>query len=619
MKTKSIDKASVEMLSVADEQGIKTAWDRFADQQPQCGFGELGPCCRICNMGPCRITPFDDGPSRGVCGATADIIVARNILRMIAAGAAAHSDHGRDVVEVLEELSVGRAVDYGIKDETKLKGLAMSFGISTEGRSLLEIGKELADAIIAEFGMAKGSIQALARAPQKRRDLWHRLGIEPRGIDREIVEAMHRTHMGVDNDPVNLLLHGLRVSLSDGWGGSMYATQLSDIIFGTPQPVRGECNLGVLREDAVNIIIHGHNPVLAEMLVDAAMDPMQQDAAKNAGATDINLVGMCCSGAELLMRHGLPYAGNMLQAELAIITGCVDAMVVDYQCIMPALSELAACYHTKFITTFEKAKFPGAVHIPLERDHARETAARIITEAVQAFPKRNRAKVHIPTEKASYMAGFSVEAIVGHLGGTPGPLLEAIKDGRIRGLAAIVGCNNPKVKHDFNNVNLARELIKNDILVVETGCVAAACAKAGLMLPEAAGQAGPGLSGVCRALGLPPVLHMGSCVDNTRVLDLAAAVANALEVDISDLPVAAAAPEWYSEKALCIGVYAVASGIFTVLGTVPQIYGSKAVTSLLTDGLKDLVGGYFAIETDPFKEADLIAAHIEAKRAALGI
>ena len=619
MKIKSVDKASLKMLDKAAAENISTAWERLTQQQPQCGFGELGICCRNCNMGPCRIDPFGQEPHEGVCGANADTIVTRNLLRMIAAGAAAHSDHGRDIATTLYEAVQGNAPDYPIKDETKLQTLAQECGIPVEGRSAREIALDLSGLALDEFGSRKGCLQLLERAPQKRKDLWAKLGITPRGIDREVVESMHRTHMGVDTDYVNLTLHGLRTSLSDGWGGSMWATELADVLFGTPQPVKGRCNLGVIKADQVNIILHGHEPTLSDIIVFAARDPELLAQARAAGASGINVCGMCCTGNEILMRHGVPVAGNFLQQELAIITGAVEAMIVDVQCIMPSLPQVASCYHTKIISTSPKAVFPGAEHVPFNEHNAMETAKKIVAMAIDNFPNRKPERVSIPNEEMQYMGGFSTEAIVEALGGSLDPLLEAVKSGAIQGIVGIVGCNNPKLVHDQEHLTLTRELIKNNILVVETGCAAIACAKAGLLLPEAAAEAGEGLEAVCRALGIPPVLHMGSCVDISRILVVASALANALNVDISDLPLAAAAPEWMSEKAVSIGAYAVASGIFTVLGLAPPILGSGNLTALLTAGAQDVVGATFAVETDPQAAAKLIVSHVGQKRRALGL
>ncbi|PIU50010.1 MAG: carbon-monoxide dehydrogenase catalytic subunit [Desulfobacterales bacterium CG07_land_8_20_14_0_80_52_14] len=617
---RSIDPSVHKMLERAGELGLETAWDRYEAQLPQCGFGELGVCCRHCNMGPCRISPFDgEGPKAGVCGATADIIVARGLIRMIAAGAASHSDHGRDIAHTLLLTAEGKSGGYQIKDEAKLKALAAEYGIKTEGRKATEIGIDLAKAVSAEFGKQEGPIRFTRRAPKKRVALWKKVGIDPRGIDREIVEIMHRTHIGVDNDPVHLILQGLRAAVSDGWGGSMVATELSDVLFGTPTPQRSVVNLGVLKKDCVNIILHGHEPTLSEMILAATKEPEMIALAEKYGAKGIQVAGMCCTGNEILMRHGVPIAGNFLQQELAVITGAVDAMIVDVQCIMPALGNLAGCFHTKFISTSPKAKFPGAVHMEFNEEHAAKIARDIVKVSVENFRFRKPEMVRIPEDKMECMAGFSVEAIVGALGGTLDPLLDAIKGGTIKGIVALVGCNNVKVQHDYTHINLIRELIRNNVLVVTTGCNAIAAAKAGLLLPEAAEECGEGLKGVCKALGIPPALHMGSCVDISRILVACAAIANALGVDISDLPVAGAAPEWMSEKAVSIGAYAVASGVFTVLGTVPQVLGSPVVTDLLTRGANDVVGAVFAVETDPFKAARLMIDHIEAKRKALGI
>ncbi len=618
--SRSIDPATHEMLARAEELGLETAWDRYEAQLPQCGFGELGVCCRNCNMGPCRISPFEEeGPKLGVCGATADIIVARNLIRMIAAGVAAHSDHGRDIAHTLLLTAEGKGGGYEIKDEVKLKALAVEYGIETEGRSKEDIALDLARAIYAEFGKQEGPIQFTRRAPEKRVALWQSLGIDPRGIDREVVEIMHRTNIGVDNDPVNLILQGLKASIADGWGGSMIATELSDVLFGTPTPIRSEANLGVLKEDQVNIIIHGHEPTLSEMIVAAAQDPEMLALAEKYGATGINVVGMCCTGNEVIMRHGVPIAGNFLQQELAVITGAVEAIIVDVQCIMPALGALTGCFHTKFISTSPKAKFPGATHVEFHEERAYDIAKEIVRAAVENYRFRKPDMVHIPDEKMECMVGFSVEAIVAALGGTLDPLLDAIKGGAVKGIGAVVGCNSVKIQHDYGHVRLLEELIKQDVLVVTTGCNAIAAAKAGLLLPEAAEQAGEGLKGVCQALGIPPVLHMGSCVDISRILVTCAAIANALGVDISDLPAAGAAPEWMSEKAVSIGAYVVSSGVFTVLGTVPPVLGSPVVTEVLTQGANDVVGAVFAVEPDPFKAAQLMIDHIAAKRQALGI
>jgi carbon-monoxide dehydrogenase catalytic subunit len=607
------------MVERAREEGIDTVWDRLAAQQPQCGYCSLGVSCRNCAMGPCRVDPFGVGPDKGVCGADADVIVARNLGRTIAAGASAHSDHGRDILEVFAATAAGETTGYELRGADKLRSLAEEYGFDVDGRPLDEVAQQLAAALMEDFGSAKDRVSFTKRVPEKRMELWQKLGIVPRGIDRENVEMMHRTHMGVDNDAVNILLHALRTALSDGWGGSMIATELSDVMFGTPAPTMSTVNLGVLDPESVNIALHGHNPLLSDVIVQAAGDPDLVAMAKEKGAKGINLVGLCCTGNELQMRKGIPMAGNHLMQELVLITGALDAMVVDYQCIMPAVTDVAKCFHTVVISTADKAKFPGATHISFDPHRGLEIGKEIVQHGIEAYANRNPARVRIPTEPVKMMAGFSVEAILGALGGTPEPLVEAIKSGAIRGAVGVVGCNNPKIVQDHGHITLTRRLIENDILVLVTGCAAVANGKAGHMVPEGADQAGSGLAGVCRALSIPPVLHLGSCVDNTRILVLAAALANHLGVDIDQLPLAGAAPEWYSEKAVSIGAYVVASGIYTVLGVAPAVFGSQNVTNLLADGLDGVVGAKFAVEPDPEKAAVAIRRHIEAKRKALGL
>ncbi len=608
-----------EMLRLARAEGIQTVWDRALAQEPQCGYCALGVSCRNCAMGPCRIDPFGEGPQVGVCGASADLIVARNLGRTIAAGSSSHSDHGRDILEVFGELAAGETEGYKITDEAKLRRLAEEWGVTTGERPVNEIAADLATKMFEDYGSRKSELGFVQRAPDQRRALWQRLQLTPRGIDRENVEMLHRTHMGVDSDYANVLLHGLRTGLADGWGGSMIATELSDVMFGTPTPVMSKVNLGTLRADSVNIALHGHNPLLSDVIVQAAADPELVELAKSKGAAGINLVGLCCTGNELQMRKGIPMAGNHLMQELIMMTGALEAMVVDYQCIMPSVTDVAKCFHTQVISTSDKAKFPGAVHMPFDPHHGLEIGKAIVRRAIEAYPNRNPERVRIPDGTVPMMAGFSVEAILAALGGTPKPLVDAIAAGTIRGAVAVVGCNNPKVTQDYGHVTLTRRLIENDILVLVTGCAAVANGKAGQMVPEAAEMAGPGLKAVCQALGIPPVLHMGSCVDNSRVLVLAAALAKYLGVDISQLPLAGAAPEWYSEKAVAIGAYVVASGITTVLGVQPPIFGSPKVVDLLANGLEGVVGAKFAVEPDPEKAAVLIRRHIEAKRHGLGL
>jgi len=606
-------------LKKAHDDGVVTAWDRFKKQEPQCGFCISGLSCRVCAMGPCRIDPHGKGAHYGVCGADADIISARNLARMVAAGSASHSDHARDLVEVLYKIGTGKAPGYTIKDSEKLKRVAKEYGVDAGSLGDEEIAVKLAEAMMEDFGMKKGKITFTGRAPKQRIELWEKLKVIPRGIDRETSETMHRTHMGVDNNYISILLHAVRNSLADGYGGSMIGTELSDIIFGTPMPGISEVNLGVLKEDHVNILVHGHNPVVSEMIGLAVEDRGMIDLAKTKGAKGINLAGLCCTGNELMMRKKVPMAGNHLMTELTMVTGAVESIVMDYQCIMPALGRVAQCYHTKLYSTSDKAKFPFVEHVEFRPEDAKEQAFRLVKESIENYTRRNKDRVFIPVSPVKNMTGFSVEAILGTLGGSLIPLIDAIKAGKIKGAVGVVGCNNPKIKQDYGHVELIKRLIANDILVLTTGCANVAAGKAGLQVPEAKKLAGPGLKEICGLLNIPPSLHVGSCVDNSRIIVIACALANAIGVDIDKLPLAGAAPEWYSEKAVAIAFYVMASGIFTVLGVMPPIGGSKKVTELATSGLKEVFGACFAVEPDPAKAAELITTHISEKRKGLGL
>ncbi len=633
VKSRSIDPASRQMLVRAAHDGLETVWERLEKQQPQCGFGELGLCCRNCAMGPCRIDPFGEGAQKGACGATADTIVARHLVRMIAAGAAAHSDHGRKPALLLKEIAEGANHDYRISDETKLKAVAGRLGIATEGREVMEIAREVAETALSDFGSQGNDTLAFlkAYAPKKRLQRWARIaaeltaatgkttGILPRGIDREIVDIMHRTHFGVDHDYLSLIAQGARASLGDGWGGSLIATEIQDIIFGTPKIRPANANLGVLDKEMVNIVVHGHEPVLSEKIVELATRPELVEKAKEQGAAGINVVGLCCTGNEVLMRHGIPIAGNELQQELAIITGAVELICVDVQCIFPAMPDLCHCFHTHFVATSDQAAFPGAIHLQFDEDRADECAEKIVTMAIENFRNRKPERVEIPDIRQEAMVGFSVEAILEALGGTPDPLLEAIKSGAIKGVVGIVGCNNPKVTQDLFHVEMAKELIKRDILVIGTGCWAVAAAKAGLMRTATAEQAGPGLKKVCETLGIPPCIHMGSCVDCSRMLVLAGALADALGIDIDALPLVGSAPEWLTEKAVSIGTYFVASGVNIHLWPMPPIGGGGGVAKLLTETAAQVFGGAFFVESDPLKAAARMATMIGEKRQALGL
>ncbi len=623
---RSIDTAAQEMIALADQEDVDLAWDRYEAMQPQCGFGQLGICCRICHMGPCRVDPFGGGPQEGVCGADANAIAARNLVRMIAAGAAAHSDHGRDVALTLLQAARNPDSGYQIRDPHKLRTLAEEYGVETDGQSIEGIAAAVAEKSLSEFGQQEGELQFALRAPAPRVKLWREQGIMPRGIDREVVELMHQTTMGVDADYRNIIRQGMRTALADGWGGSMIATDLQDVLFGSPEPIRAKTNLGVLKEDHVNIVVHGHEPTLSEMIVEATRDPELVARAKELGAAGIILAGQCCTSNELLMRKGIPSAGTFLHQELAVMTGAIDAMVVDVQCIMPQLAHLSERFHTKLLTTSPKTKMPGVEHLEFHEDQALEIAKQIVSVGVENFANRDGQRVQIPDEEMDLVAGFTAEYIYTLLGGrfrpSYRPLNDAIMTGRLRGVAGVVGCENPQIPQGYGHITMAKELIKNDVLVVVTGCSALADARAGLLQPEAALEmAGDGLKEVCEAIGMPPVLHVGSCVDNSRILIACAEMVaeGGLGEDISDLPVAGAAPEWMSEKAISIGYYVVASGIYTIFGTPQNVLGAPELHKLVVEGLEEIVGARFDFEPDPIKAAHMMLAHMDKKRAALGL
>ena len=625
---RSSDPAAQEMLIRADELGISTAFSRAEEMAP-CNIGGAGMCCKQCGMGPCRLTK--DGQV-GICGATIDTIQARNLIRAIAAGAAAHSDHGRDMAFTLKAVANGQTEGYIIRDVAKLRNIAEIYGIPIEKRSPQEIANDLADLYISQYGQQRGEVVCVKRAPEKRQKLWREQGVMPRGVDREVVESLHRTHIGDDQDATHILKHAVRTALADGWGGSLMATDISDILFGTPAPILGQANLGVLREDMVNIVVHGHEPTLSQMIVAASQDPEIIEYARAAGAKGVNLSGICCTANEILMRQGIPAAGNFLHQELSILTGAVEAMIVDVQCIMQALVDLAANFHTMIITTSPKVQLKGATHIEFDEHKALTIAKDILKTAIDNY--KNRGKTHIPHDREELIPGFSHEYINYMLGGSYRasfrPLNDAIMSGRIRGVAAIVGCNNPRSQQDYLHNYVAQELLKKDVLIVETGCGAIAAAKLGLLLGEAGlEKVGAGLREVCETVGIPPVLHMGSCVDNTRILTVLTQMVEegGLGDDIDQIPAVGLAPEWMSEKALSIGTYCVASGAYVIFGGSSPVSGMPDRVSdsdivlrhIGSEGWEKFYGGKLEFVADPDEMIRRSLEHIDKKRAALGL
>jgi anaerobic carbon-monoxide dehydrogenase catalytic subunit len=628
---KSLDPAVQQMIIKAGSQNIPTVWDRYAAMTPQCGFGDLGLCCRHCLQGPCRIDPFGEGPKEGICGASADVMVARGLDRAIAAGTAAHSGHAKHLAHTLKKMALGKTEAYSIKEPGKLRAVATRLCIASEGRQDQEIALDVANAALADFHEKDTPVLwATTIINPERAKVLSDLNLVPKGIDHEVSEIMHRTLYGVDADPVNLLLGGLRCGVAD-LAGCYMATDLADILFGIPQPTLTSANLGTLKADAVNIALHGHNPVLSEVLVAAAQG--KEAAAKKAGATGINLVGVCCTGNEVMMRHGIPACTHSVSQEMALMTGAVDAMVVDYQCIMPSVVNVAECVGTQIITTMDIAKISGASHIDFSEEAATAKAFEIIDMAITQFQRRKNKPVDIPAIKTPVVAGFSVEAIVAALSKLDAveplkPLIDNIKSGNIRGVCLFAGCNNVRVPQDKNFIQMAKKLLKENVLVLATGCGAGALMRHGFMDPANVDTfCGDGLKAVLTAIGqannlggpLPPVLHMGSCVDNSRAVALTVAAAQYLGVDTQQLPVVASAAEAVSEKAVSIGAYAVAAGLPTHVGVMLPVLGSPLVTQILTDKIKDLTGGYFIVDLDPLRAAEKLLAAIDERRKGLGL
>jgi anaerobic carbon-monoxide dehydrogenase catalytic subunit len=619
----SEDTAVRDVIGQTCNESVSTVFSRSRELKP-CPIGSsmAGLCCKNCGMGPCRVKE----DKAGLCGATISTIAARNLARSIAGGAAAHSDHGRGLADLFNLVAQGKAPGIKIKDETKLRKFARELGVETGSRAIEDIAKDAAVKASSIFGNQTGEIELLKIAPEKRQQIWRKNKIAPRGVDREIVETMHRTNMGVDQDAAHILDQALRTALSDGWGGSMIGTSITDILFTTPIARAAKTNLGMLKEDEVNVVVHGHEPTLSELIAELADDREMVEYARSKGAKGINVVGICCTANEVLMRQGIAPIGNFLSQEMAIMTGAIEAMIVDVQCIMQSLGELSKRYHTKLITSSSKCMIPGSIHMEFEESNGIELAKNILNLAIENFPNRKKEETVIPAITQDMVAGFSHEYIRYMLGGkfreSLRPLNDAIIDGRIQGIVAIVGCNNARISQDKYHNYLSKEFIKRDYLVVSTGCGALSAAKCGIMVPEAMEEAGPGLKSICEAIGIPPILHLGSCVDNSRILSILSDMVaeGGLGEDISDLPVAGIAPEWMSEKALSIGAYAAASGIYVVFSGSPiPVQSSKEVIDIMTNQWEEKYGGQLVYEQDIEKVIEKTIERIGQKRKALKI
>ena len=621
------DASCSSMFNELHESGVCTVFDRVAEQGAQCRFGQLGLCCRICLQGPCRINPMGKEPTTGICGARDYTIVSRNIDRMIAGGTASHSCHGKEIAHVLHAVSKGETKDYGVKDVSKLNIVAKRLRIPSEGKTPLALAELVSAKGLDDYSRWTSEPLAFLEATvtKGRMHLWDTHNVLPSNIETAISDVMHRTTMGVDADPVPILFGGIKCALSD-YTGAQISTDLGDVLFGTPRLVMSQANLDVLDEKSVNVAVHGHNPLLSDIMVDVARE-MKAEAQK-AGAQGFNIVGICCTGNEILMRKGIPIASNVLSQELVLMTGLVDAVVLDYQCFMPSLSTIAKCVHTRLISTEEVARLVGDTHIEFTPDRAKESARKVLQLAIEAYKHRGKT-IRLPEVKASaVMAGFSLEQMR-TLFAAKRPedpfqyLVDNIVSGRVRGVALFAGCKSTRTKDDEDVLVIARELAKHDVLLLTTGCNAIEFAKAGFMDPGRMKEfAGEGLQSFLGELaegagvkeGLPCVWHIGSCVDNTRFANLATEVANHLGVDVHKIPFVATAPEAMHEKAVSIGTWAVAMGFPVHVGTINYLYGSTLVTEVLENTARDVYGGYFIFESDPEMAAKRLYSAIEYRR-----
>lgn len=614
-----------EMHLRAKELGIKTTFDRYQDQLPQCGFGMEGVCCQLCSHGPCRIT---SKAPRAICGATADTIAARNMLRLACHGLSAYCHQLEEAIHTLKATAQGKT-PYTIHEEGKLREFASLFGLDAS-KEKNELAIELADAVTYELrkGTDDPSKLVLLLAPEGRIEKWSKLGLIPGGPLSELRDAMTMTMSNINTDYVSLLLTTMRLSVATGYMGLIATTTLQDIILGNPSIGVTEADLGVIDLDTVNIVAHGHVPYVGvAVLNEIASNEELLAAAKAAGAKGIKLYGSMDTGQEILQRMstiGKGFAGqlgNWLTQELMVATGAIDLVMMDLNCSIPGLKLAADEFHTKVVSVSHVLRMDGVnTNIDYAPEKVKEQAAELIKMAIDAYKERGSVNaVHVPKHKSSVIAGVGIESLLSVLGGSLTPLLDVIKSGAIKGIAAVVGCTNNRNGHDSSSLTLIKELLKKDILVITSGCVASGAQIEGLQTLAAADLAGDKLKGICNALGIPPVLNFGSCIDIGRICVAVTAIANALGVDTSDLPVAASAPEYLEQKAVADGFFAVTFGLFTHLGPVPPVGGAPNVVKILTQDAEALVGGKVCVEQDMVKAADIIEEHIVRKRKALGI
>ncbi|MGI6500421.1 MAG: anaerobic carbon-monoxide dehydrogenase catalytic subunit [Anaerostipes sp.] len=617
---KTPDPAVRELMLHMEQLGVDTAFNRFDQQQPQCSFGLGGICCKICNMGPCRITPKSP---RGVCGADADLIVARNLLRSAAAGVAQHGMHAREVILSLKWAAQGK-LDLPIIGEYKVKAMAEAFGIPVKHRTIQRIAIDLADALLEDLSRTEPeeykTIQVCAT--KERQETWKKLDILPISAYHEVFEAYHKTGCGTDGDWKSIMQQFLRCGLTFTFTGVVAANIATDCLFGVGDRVTSKVNVGALEKGYVNIAVHGHLPTLVSEIVKTGLSKKYQDLAKEKGAKGIKFYGICCSGLSAMYRYaGVIPLSNAVTAELVMGTGALDLWVADVQDVFPSIMNVANCFKTAVVTTSDSARLPGAEHIAYDHHHSnigetKQIAQRIVERAIENHEKRKGTSVYIPPYEVEAEVGFSVEYVHKRFGSMK-PMADALKSGKILGIVNLVGCNNPKVVYERTIVEVADVLLKNNILILTNGCAAFPLMKLGYCTVQAQEKAGDGLREFLES-DLPPVWHVGECIDNTRSSGIFAGIAGELNQDLKDLPYGLSSPEWGNEKGIDAALGFRLLGINSYHCVEAQIHGSANVIHFLKEGTRNALGSVMHVDTNPTALGEKIVADFKEKRKALG-
>lgn len=614
------DPAVREMLLRAEQLGIDTTFDRFDKQKPQCNFGLAGVCCKICNMGPCRITAKSP---RGVCGADADLVVARNLLRAAAAGAAQHGMHAREIILSLKWAAEGK-LDIPIMGEQKIRATAEAFGIPTRHRTTKKIAIDLADALLADMSRTEPNEYKTIKAcaPPERQETWKSLDILPISAYHEVFEAYHKTGCAIDGDWKSIMQQFLRCGLAFTFSGVVGANIATDSLFGVGDRVTSKVNIGALKKGYVNIAVHGHLPTLVSQIVKTGQEEKFIELAKSKGAKGIRFYGICCSGLAAMYRYGgvIPLS-NAVSAELVLGTGALDLWVADVQDVFPSIMEVAKCFKTTVVTTSDSARLPGAERYEYDHHHSnisetKALAEKIVTRAIESFEQRKGIPVYIPPYEVEAEVGFSVEYVHKRFGGMK-PLADALKSGKILGIVNMVGCNNPKVLYEKAIVDVADVLLKNNVLILSNGCASFPLMKLGYCNISALDKTGESLREFLTP-DLPPVWHVGECIDNTRSSGIFAGIANVLGKNLYEMPFAFTSPEWGNEKGIDAALGFRLMGINSYHCVEAQIYGSQNVIEFLKDGTRELLGSVMHVDTDPVALGNKIVEDIKAKRKALG-